>query len=109
MKNKSEFSKRLIAIRKRKGLTQVHLSERLHVSIEMVKYYESRVEKPTLEIMLKYHEFLNISLDELAFGSKKAKPGPDSILEEKIDKIAKLPRKQQQRILAIIDTLLATG
>ena len=104
--NNCEFGQRLAQIRKNAGLTQAQLAEKLNISVAMMKYYELRAKNPNLEIIRKVSEILEVSVDALLLDQKTHKPGPESELEKRFDRIKKLPRKRQRKIINIIDAVI---
>jgi transcriptional regulator with XRE-family HTH domain len=106
------LGKRLAALRKERGLTQLQLAEALGVSQSVVAYYERRAGNPSLEVLQKLAAFYSVSVADLLgpeATKKRAKPGPPSGLEERIGRIRRLPRREQARILDIIDVAIASA
>lgn len=105
--------KRLAALRKERGLTQQQLADDLGVSQSVVAYYERRADNPSLELLQKLADFYAVTVAELlgpqATKKPKAKPGPTSALEERVGRIRRLPRREQGRILDLLDVALATA
>jgi len=105
------FSQRLVMLRKQKGLTQTQLAERLGISREMMNYYERRSPNPSLEVIQKLAEALEVSVPELLgvdmkAAHKRSKPGPTPQLQLRFERIQRLPRKEQEFILRFLDTFL---
>ncbi len=67
-------------LRKEKGLTQEQLAQRLHVSDRTVSRWETGVNLPDLDILLKLSEFYGVGVQELLEGQPAAATGstPDS-------------------------------
>ena len=105
------FGKKLAAIRKSKGLSQEDLASRLGSTRANVAYYERKATNPTIDLIQRCAEILDVPLIELigdtATNSKK--PGPKSRLEQQFEHISKLPRARQQFVSKVIDDLLATS
>ncbi len=103
------FGQRLAAIRRSKGLSQRELAERLGVTREMIDYYERRAPNPALDFIERAAAALGVSVAEL-LGSQphtmRAKPGPVSQLERRVEQVKLLPRKKQQLILEFLDAIL---
>jgi len=59
------FSKRLKVIRKAKGLSQVELSEQLHMGQSTIANYESGKRMPSVKILLEIASALEVPLDQL--------------------------------------------
>jgi len=103
------FGQRLATLRRELGLTQVQLAEALGISEKLVDYYERRAPNPSLGFVKKVARFFDVSpvyfaADELP---TKKKPGPRSKLDKRVDEIRKLPPKQQELVLLMIDSFLA--
>lgn len=62
IKEKSEFAKNLIAIRKIKGLSQRDLAKLSHLSNRVIAYYESNSSIPSYNILKKLAKALNVSI-----------------------------------------------
>lgn len=109
LKEAPAFGQRLAALRKSLGLSQRELAERLGTTREMIDYYERRAVNPTLEFIQQAAEALKVSVAEL-LGSElkatRAKPGPTPQLQLRFEQIRRLPRKEQQFILQLLDTAL---
>ena len=61
----ANFSERLVSLRKKKGLSQVALAERIGISGQVVSQYERGVTRPDLEILTRIADFFNVSSDYL--------------------------------------------
>ena len=105
----TEFGRNLAEARKAAGLTQSRFAELTGLSQQMVDYYERRAKNPTAEFLQKAAQVLHVTMDEL-LGAKplrKAKPGPPSKLQQKLEQIQKLPPAKQQAILQVLEMALA--
>jgi transcriptional regulator with XRE-family HTH domain len=105
------FGRRLAAARHERGLTQRELAERMGVSREMMDYYERRARNPALGVIEQAADALGISVAELMGIDEKApavrkKRGPASALEQRIERIKRLPRSEQEFVLKFLDTVL---
>lgn len=106
MKNhKPVFARRLAALRKRKGLTQADLAKKLNVSLEMIKYYETRAEHPNSAFLLKIRGLFGVNIDDLVCEESKNRPGPESDLEKCFDKVTRLPKRQQRKVIAVVEAM----
>jgi len=104
-----EFGKRLAELRKSRGLTQVELAERLEISSKMVDYYERRATNPSLEIITKAAALFSVTIAELLgeeLAQPRHRPGPQSRLEAQIERVRRLPRRQQEHIIKTLSALL---
>ena len=96
-------------LRKKKGITQAKLAELLNTTLKMVDYYERRATNPSLELIERAAEALEVSVAELLGSSVKGtrgKPGPPSQLEQRVERIKRLPRKDQEFVIRFLDTVL---
>lgn len=61
-----DFSKRLQSIRKEKGMTQVMVAQKIHITERQYQRYEVGENEPTLSVLLRLADFFDVSLDYLA-------------------------------------------
>jgi len=104
-----QLGQRLSSLRKQASMTQSQLGERLGVSQPVIASYEAgrrRVPSSTLPII---SNLFNITLDQLVSGSgtTKSRQGRPAKAQTLFDQLSKLPRSQQQRILATVEDMLA--
>ena len=105
------FGQRMAMLRQRKGLTQIQLAERMNTTQKMIDYYERRSPNPTLEVMQKVAAALEVSVVEL-LGEEAAtvraarKTGPTSKLQKVFEEVARLPRRQQEKIVEVVSALM---
>lgn len=76
-----EFSERLAALRKQRGLTQKALSEQVKVHITQIQRYESGSIQPTLDVLRRLAIALSVSADLLVFDKDERGPDEDLKLE----------------------------
>ncbi len=108
-KPKSIFSQRLIELRKEQGLTQADLADQLQIDRNRVAYYEAKASNPTVESIQPLADFFNVSVDYFFENEvKRGRPGPDSQLEQRINRLKNLPRAQQKTVIAMLDGLLSS-
>ena len=103
------FGQRLAAVRKKHGLAQKQLAERLETTREIIDYYERRAVNPSLSFIERAAESLEVSVAELV-GSEprpaRGRPGPSPQLARRIEQIRELPRKEQEFVIRFLDTVL---
>ena len=103
------FGQRLAAVRKKHGLSQKQLAERLKTTREVIDYYERRALNPSLSFIERAAESLEVTVAELV-GSEprlaRGRPGPSSQLARRIEQIRELPRKEQEFVIRFLDTVL---
>lgn len=103
------FGKRLFALRKMRGLTQVQLAEALGTTQRVISYYETEAELPPSTAIISLARVLGVSTDEL-LGLKPAEPnGKNSIQKQRLwkrfQKIEALPTKDQRAVIRLINSL----
>ena len=106
------FGKRVAALRKERGLTQMELADQLGVSPQMVDYYERRAVNPSLDLLHKLATAFGLTVGELLGETTvkaKKRPGPASALEEKFEQLRRLPKREQETVLKMLDGLLSTS
>jgi transcriptional regulator with XRE-family HTH domain len=101
------FAERLVRIRKSRGLTQVEVAAITRISPRMIAHYETKIQNPAPETVVRLAKALNISVDEL-FGHTSA-PKEDIIKNRKLFKKMKvaesLPPHAQKTVMDLIDGL----
>lgn len=109
IKNRSEFAKNLITIRKAKGLSQRDLARLTGISGRMIAYYETRSEIPSMEKLEKIAEVLKVSIADLI--DKKATDKENLKLNtrtlKKVKILEKLSPENQRKVMDYINALLA--
>jgi transcriptional regulator with XRE-family HTH domain len=113
-KKPPQFGQRLIELRKRRGFTQGEFAELLGVTPQALEYYEHRAKNPSLELLLKLADALDVSVGELIGETeerlaRRRKPGPPSALEDRIERLRQLPRAQQETVIKMLDGLLGSA
>jgi transcriptional regulator with XRE-family HTH domain len=106
------FGQRMAALRQQRGLTQVQLAARMETTQKMIDYYERRSPNPTLDVMQKIAAALEVSVTELlgeeAVSVRAArKSGPTSKVQKVFDEVARLPRRQQEKIVEVVSALMS--
>ena len=99
------IGQRITAYRKAIGLTQIQLGEILHISQPVVAYYENGKRNVPVELLIPLAEALQISANDL-LGTTEYSQSKNKF-EQRLEKISSLSRRKQERILSVIDTLLA--
>lgn len=69
-----EYNEKLKALREDNDLTQSQLGKLFNVNQITISQYERGVRQPSLEILIKYAKYFNVSLDYIAGLTKDPKP-----------------------------------
>ncbi|MBI5445007.1 MAG: helix-turn-helix transcriptional regulator [Deltaproteobacteria bacterium] len=101
---------RIRRYRQLRGLTQAELARQVGISRRMMAYYEIQGGEPRPELLTRFSETLDISLDALT-GRKPAPHGPAS--QQKVDfhlwrrlrRLQELPPHDRKAILKMIDAM----
>ena len=109
-KSNQTFGKRLIQIRKAKGLTQVELGKMIGVSQRIIHHYENKAEYPPAQKLIEIASALNMSIDELLGINdndnkvifQDIKPG----LATKLRQASNLPSHDLKALTTFIDALI---
>jgi transcriptional regulator with XRE-family HTH domain len=105
----SIFGERLVDLRKKRGLSQVELAQKIGSTQRAISYYEVVAAFPPAEILVQIAKALRVSTDEL-LGLRQLKEtnGQDRDhlkLWRKFRKILDLPEKDQRAISRMIQSL----
>ena len=101
--------KRIAKLRKKLGLTQKELAEKIGIPRSMIADYECNRHRIYDEMIIRIAIALQVSTDELLglkVNNKKDNNTPSLRLAKRINKISKLPEYEQKFILKTIDSLL---
>lgn len=99
-----EFSKRLAAIRKERGITQYALADAAGINVSQVRRYEGGGSQPSLEVLRKLAVALSVSADELLF--EKYERSPDETLRLQFEAASRLDDAEKQVVMEVLDGLL---
>jgi transcriptional regulator with XRE-family HTH domain len=98
------FPKRLLALRKAKGLTQQGLADAVGMHVNQIKKYEAGNAQPTLTAMVKLARVLHVSLDELVF--EEGERGPDEDLRLQFEAVSRMPPEEKKIDKALLDGMI---
>lgn len=108
---RSEFGARLKALRESAGLSQKQVAEQLGILQGTYALWERRDVALRADQMAKLSEILGTTTDELVVGAARrlARGGPTGKARSVFEKVSKLPRSRQQRILATVEDMLTAA
>jgi len=102
------FGQRIREIRKRKGVTQVELAEKLGVTQRGISYYENETQNPSMEIIERIANALGVAkkmLIEYDDNTILIEPKAIRALQKRMEIIPKLPPEGQRYLVETIDML----
>lgn len=109
---RTPFGERLYNLREEAGLTQAQVADKLGISHRAYAFWEREPTAIRAEQLAILAELFQVSAD-LLIGRDAPKPrggGPTGKLRQVFDTASKLPRRQQQRIINVVeDMLVARG
>jgi transcriptional regulator with XRE-family HTH domain len=103
------FGQRLAGARRSRGWSQTKLAEKLQTTQKVIDYYERRAVNPSLAFIQRAAEVLEVSAAELVGGEPapgRSRPGPAPQLARRLEQIRQLPRKQQEFVIRLLDTVI---
>ena len=102
------FGSKLAQLRKNQNLTQAELAEKLGYSRSMIAYVESSAKNPTLDTVQRVADFFAVSPETLLSEekSKAVKPGPDSRLQQQVNRLKNLSVGKQKLAAELLEAFL---
>ena len=114
-----ELSKKLKELRKKQGLTQLELAERLFVSRQAISGWEAGTSRPSTENLQSLSKLYNVPLEMLLDDAEAAGPEPEKIPEEERpenekhepgpDKARRKDDKKKKRLVVGVALILIIG
>ncbi|WP_080404272.1 helix-turn-helix domain-containing protein [Burkholderia ubonensis] len=99
-----EFSDRLAKLRMQRGLTQQQLADRVHVHVMQITRYESRVNRPTIDVIKRLSIALSVSVDTLLFDENEV--GPDDDFRLLFDGLRALTDHERCVVSTVLEAML---
>lgn len=96
---------RLLQLRKAAGLSQVQLAQLVGETQRNIAYWEASDHPPRSDILPALSRVLGVRLEDLLNPEAPLarKPGPVSKLHRLLDELAELPKRQQDRVLEMLE------
>lgn len=108
--SKTEFGRNMIAVRLKRGISQIELAKLISTTQRAISSYETGECYPPLPVITKLAKALKCSADEL-LGTKsqkqvKEKTDPTATRQwNQFKKVTKLPEKDQRAIMRMVNSL----
>lgn len=99
-----QFPERLVALRKKKGLTQQALADQIGSHLSQLKRYEAGTSQPTLGALVNLAKTLSVSADELLFDTGER--GPSDDLRLQFEAVSHFTPEEKQVAKAVIEGLI---
>lgn len=105
---RTAFGERLHAAREARGLSQAQVAERLGMSQNAYACWERRPVALRPDQIQQLADTLGVSVEELFANDARndRKVGPTGKARRLFEEVSRLPRKRQQRILAVVQDML---
>ncbi len=99
-----EFAKRLITLRKERGLTQQALAYAITLHVNQIKRYEAGTAQPTMETLVRLAKELHTTLDDLVFGEEQR--GPSEDLRLQFEALSQFDEEECKIAKAVLESLI---
>lgn len=99
-----EFVKRLVTLRKERGLTQQALANAIDLHVNQIKRYEADTAQPTLDTLAKLAKELHTALDDLVFGEEER--GPSEDLKLQFEALSQFDEEDRKVAKAVLESLI---
>lgn len=104
------LGERIKRLRQEQGLSQAQFAMRLSIHQKQVSGYERNVHMPSVEVLIRMAQVLDVSLDYLAFenreDTREAVQIADRDLLQKMAAVDKLPEADKAAIKAVMDCFI---
>ncbi len=107
-KQPTAFGSRVRELRRRKGISQVELAEKLGVTQRGISYYENETDNPSMEVVEKIAAALGVPKRLLIdYNDTPLEEEPKAIrtLQQRLKVVSKLPAEGQKYLVETIDML----
>ena len=108
---RAPLGERIAAFREQIGFSQQQLADALKVNQQMIAYWERRAVTLRPGQLAALADVLKVSVDEL-LGKPAPKTrghGPSGKAHRVFEAVSRLPRRQQEKIVEVVEALVAQG
>lgn len=108
-KLRSTLGERLSEARTKAGLSQAELAERMGTTQPAIAYWERSAQRLRSDVVSRLSQILGVSTDELLGAKARRVPvsQPAGRARQLFEAVAKLPRRQQEKVFAILEPFVA--
>ena len=85
-----DFGEKIKHLRLGKGLTQVQVSKRLHISKAMMSSYETGIRLPSYEVLIKFAQLFGVTTDYLLGFSRLKSVDVTGLPDSQVDLIVRM-------------------
>ena len=103
----SEDVSHLRQLREAAGLSVRELARRIDQQPTNVSFWERTGKLPRSDVLVPMAKALGVSVEELLGEKQPKRSNPESRLGRSFEAVSKLPRRQQGKILDVVDALIA--
>lgn len=104
------LGERIKRLRQERNWSQAQLAQRLDIHQKQVSGYERNVHVPSVEVLIRLAELLDVSLDYLAFDDREEARNTSQIADldllRKMEAVDKLPEADKITIKAVLDSFI---
>ena len=100
----------LAALRKAAGLSQIELASAIGETQQNVAYWEQSEYPPRADVLPRLAKALGVRVEDvigLDTTSPPRRPGPVGRAQKAFEKVARLPRRQQDKIIEMVEAFVA--
>lgn len=97
------LGQQITALRKKKGISQADLGKRVETSGDIIGRYERDEVKPSIEVVIRMADTLEVSLDFLV---GKTDLELDSSTLNRIREVTALPDEDRKQVFMVVDALI---
>lgn len=100
---------RIAQLRKEAGLSQQAMADALEIPQQTYANYEVARARPPVSLLPELAQLLGISVDDLLglHRNGAAKRGPTPLLQQKIERLSRLPKAKQKFVLEMLEGVLS--
>ena len=99
-----EFSGRLTALRKARGMTQQELADTVNLAVLQIRRYEGGTSQPTLDVIRRLAIALGVSADMLVFDEQERVPA--DALRYQFETVSRMSAHEQEVVRELLDAVI---